>query len=215
MNGAEFTDHYEFIIGLFAMMDPLAAIPMLLAVTVGFSATERRTTVLSAFIAMTTILLVAQYSGVWLLDTLGTTLASFQIAGGLVIAWSGFTMLNNVQTVSSPPDPARKASPVQLGVVPLAIPLLAGPGAITKVLLEAQHGIGSDNPLHITINIIGVCIACTIVLLLAGRVGRLLGEAGLIIFNRVFGLVVIAIGIEVIFGGIAGHLRILGLLGGS
>ena len=144
MGQSETVHHLDFIIGLFAMMDPLAAIPMLLAVTAGFTGTQRRLTVLMALVGMLVILLGAQYSGVLLLETLGTSLASFQIAGGLVIAWSGFSMLRAVQEEPDRPTDVRRASPFELGIVPLAIPLLAGPGAITKVLLEAQDGFGLD-----------------------------------------------------------------------
>jgi len=214
MGQTETVHHLDFIIGLFAMMNPLAAIPMLLAVTVGFSGAGRRLTVLAAFVGMLVILLGAQYSGVLLLDTLGTSLASFQIAGGLVIAWSGFTMLRDVQHEPERPTDARKASPIELGIVPLAIPLLAGPGAITKVLLEAQDGFGLDSPFHISLNIAITCAAAALVLLLAGGIGKLVGAAGLIIFNRVFGLIVIAIGVEIVFGGVQGHIAALASGGG-
>ena len=64
MTGIELTHHFDFIVGLFAMMDPLAAIPVLLGITAGFTAAQRRKTVLSAFLAMSCILLLTQYSGV-------------------------------------------------------------------------------------------------------------------------------------------------------
>jgi multiple antibiotic resistance protein len=206
MSQMELTHHFDFIIGLFAMMDPLAAIPVMLGITAGFTAAQRRRTVLAAFIGMTSILLLSQYSGVWLLETLGTSLASLQIAGGLVIAWSGFTMLTQAGGEDVPVGSGTgQASPFQLGIVPLAVPLLAGPGAITKVLLEAQDSIGVDDPVHITINVLIVCVACGLVLLLADTIGRIIGQAGIIIFNRVFGLLVIAIGVEIVVSGIAAH----------
>jgi multiple antibiotic resistance protein len=215
MGQSETVHHLDFIIGLFAMMDPLAAIPMLLAVTAGFTGTQRRLTVLMALVGMLVILLGAQYSGVLLLETLGTSLASFQIAGGLVIAWSGFSMLRAVQEEPDRPTDVRRASPFELGIVPLAIPLLAGPGAITKVLLEAQDGFGLDSSFHISLNIVIACTAAALVLLLAGVIGRLVGAVGLIIFNRVFGLVVVAIGVEIVVGGVGAHLAAFRAAAGS
>lgn len=209
MNPDEITHHFDFIVGLFAMMDPLAAIPVMLSITAGLSSAQRRITVLAAFLGMTGILLLTQYTGVWLLETLGTSLASLQIAGGFVIAWSGFNMLT--QDGNAPQTEARsgRTSPFQLGIVPLAVPLLAGPGAITKVLLEAQHDYGIESALHLSINVIVVCIACGLVLLLANAIGRVIGTAGIMIFNRVFGLLVIAIGVEILVSGIASHARAL------
>lgn len=203
----DFQTHAEFVVGLFAMMDPVAAIPIMLALTVGYTSVQRRHAALAATGAIIVVLLGFQYSGMWLLDMLGTSLASLEIAGGIIIAMSGFAMMSASGMDSHPMfGGGGVSSPLQLGIVPLAVPLLAGPGAITKVLLESQDHHGIDEPLHISINIVGVCLAAGAILYGAEGIGRLIGSAGTIIFNRLFGLVVIAIGVEIIVGGISSHI---------
>lgn len=203
----DFSTHAQFVVGLFAMMDPIAAVPLMLVMTQGFTARQRRQTAFAATVAVIVILLGAQYSGVWLLDMLGTSLASLEIAGGIVIAWTGFSMLTSSGMEDSPLfGGGPGASPVQLGIVPLALPLLAGPGAITKVLLEAQDNHGLEEPLHISFYIVAICIACGLLLVFGSVLGRLVGKVGMIIFNRLFGLIVIAIGVEILVEGIAKHM---------
>lgn len=208
---SQFTDHIQFVIGLFAMMDPVSVVPLMLSLTVSATAQQRRATVFAATATILVILLGAQYSGIWFLGMLGTSLASLEVAGGFVIAWTGFAMLTSADHDSSPFPAGKGASALQLGIVPLAVPMMAGPGAITKVLLESQPGHGVDSQFHVTLIIISVCLACGLILLAGGRLGSLLGRGVVIVFNRLFGLVVLAIGIEIMAAGIGVHVgRMLG-----
>jgi multiple antibiotic resistance protein len=203
----DYSAHLQFIVGLFAMMDPIATIPIMLGLTVGFTGRQYRQVAMAATLAVMIILVGAQYSGIWLLDLLGTSLGSLEIAGGMVIAFSGFSMLSASGLESNPMFGGDEgAPPWQMGIVPLAIPLLAGPGAITKVLLESQDAHGVSDTFHVTLVIVGVCLAVGVVLMMGQLVGKLIGKVGTIIFNRLFGLIVIAIGVEILISGIAKHM---------
>ena len=205
----DYAAHVQFVVGLFAMMDPIATVPIMLGLTMGFTARQRNQVVISATLAVLVILVGAQFSGIWLLDILSTSLASLEIAGGLVIGLSGFSMLtaSGFEDKSMFSGGEGTSSPMQIGIVPIAVPLMAGPGAITKVLLESQDFHGVDDTFHVTLIIIGVCIACGLVLMLGHLVSKVLGKAGTIVFNRLFGLVVIAIGVEILVSGITKHVE--------
>jgi multiple antibiotic resistance protein len=202
----DFQTHAEFVVGLFAMLDPLAAIPFMLALPAAYTGFQRRQVAFAATVTIMVVLLAFQYSGMWILDIVGTSLASLEIAGGIIIAMSGFAMMSASGIDSHPMFGASGRSPLQIGIVPIAVPLIAGPGAITKVLLEAQESHGIDEPLHISFNIVCVCLATGAVLFGAEGIGRLMGNAGTVIFNRLFGLVVTAIGVEIIAGGVSAHI---------
>ena len=204
---SDYSAHLQFIVGLFAMMDPIGTIPIMLGLTASFTGRQYRQVAMTATLAVMIILVGAQYSGVWLLDLLGTSLGSLEIAGGLVIGFTGFMMLSASGVESNPMFGGDKDSPAwQMGIVPLAILLLAGPGAITKVLLESQDAHGVDDAFHVTLVIVGVSLAVGVILMVGQLVGKLIGKVGTIIFNRLFGLIVIAIGVEILISGISQHM---------
>jgi len=204
---SDYSAHLQFIVGLFAMMDPIATIPIMLGLTAGLTGRQYRQVAMTATMAVMIILVGAQYSGIWLLDLLGTSLGSLEIAGGLVIGFTGFSMLSNSGIESNPMFRGEKDAPAwQMGIVPLAIPLLAGPGAITKVLLESQDAHGVSDTFHVTLVIVGVSLTVGVILMVGQLVGKLIGKVGTIIFNRLFGLIVIAIGVEILISGISKHM---------
>ncbi|EDP61368.1 multiple antibiotic resistance (MarC)-related protein [alpha proteobacterium BAL199] len=96
------------------------------------------------------------------------------------------------------------AQAIKVGVVPLGIPLMAGPGSFTAVILESQHS-HSGGSLSVSLTIIGVAAVMWVLYLLAVPIARILGPIGLNIITRLFGLVVTAIGVEIIVRGIQTH----------
>jgi multiple antibiotic resistance protein len=168
-----------------------------------------RTATVAALTALA-ILLCAHYAGELLLTALGASLASFQIGGGLIVLLIGLTLVQGqmaevAESSAQGGGASTSALPFHIGVTPLGTPALAGAASITAVILETHEEHGLRDDIMITLIIILVAIAAWAVLACAPAIGRLLGRNGLLVLQRVFGLIIVAIGVEIIVAGLSGH----------
>lgn len=189
--------HIGFILTLIAVLDPFMAIPFFLGMCAGRPDAERRRIARVATLTVMAILVGAALSGELLLQFLGTSLSSFRIAGGLVLLLMALAMLqakpgNLRQTIEEANDANTHEDP---GIVPLAIPLLAGPGAISTVMIAVQRG-GWQQQAAVVADIVVVCLVVWAMLRLAIPIGRLLGSGGFNVATRLLGLLLAAIGVE-------------------
>jgi multiple antibiotic resistance protein len=194
---ATWQDYSRFLIGLIAILDPFIAVPLFVSLTVNRSLHERRRTARLVTLTVAAVLVVSSVAGEAILQAAGGSLASFRVGGGLVLLLMALAMLN-----ARPGDvrqTAEEASAMEqgagLGVVPLAIPLLAGPGAISTVIV-ASHGGGLLHRFAILGCIVVACAILWLILALAAPVGRRMGTTGLNIATRLLGLLLAAFAIE-------------------
>ncbi|KJV10265.1 hypothetical protein VZ95_06105 [Elstera litoralis] len=200
----ELSDYVRFLVSLFAILTPFAALPTFLTLTQGETPEQQRLTALTAARTVAGVLIAASLSGDAVLSVLGASIHSFRVGGGLVLVLMSLSMLS--AKVSSVQQSAEEAVAVEdrtsSGVVPLGIPLLAGPGAISSVIVEG-HRLGSIwHQLGVIVCIIVVAAALYWSLRLAVPIGEKLGRFGLNIINRLFGLLLAAIGVEMMAGGL-------------
>lgn len=200
----ELSDYVRFLVSLFAILTPFAALPTFLTLTQGETPEQQRLTALTAARTVAGVLIAASLSGDAVLSVLGASIHSFRVGGGLVLVLMSLSMLS--AKVSSVQQSAEEAVAVEdrtsSGVVPLGIPLLAGPGAISSVIVEG-HRLGSVwHQLGVIVCIIVVAAALYWSLRLAVPIGEKLGRFGLNIINRLFGLLLAAIGVEMMAGGL-------------
>jgi multiple antibiotic resistance protein len=185
----------EFVT-LFVVLDPVATIPVFLAVTVGLS---RRQTLLvavyalgAAFLALLFFIVVGQH----LLEALKIPMASFQLAGSLVLLLFGLKLVlgkisEEVATV--PPS----ATPLDRAIYPLAIPGIAGAGAMLTVVLLTDNKVRSVTEQVLTTGILALCLTLFFCLFaLSGLIFRLIGRPGVEIVSRVFGLILASIAVN-------------------
>lgn len=213
--GGFFTAGGEMFGALFPVVSPIAIVPVFLALTATHSSSARMRVALKVSLFVFVILLVFLFAGEPLLHHFGISLEALQIAGGIIVGLTGLRM------VTEPlPDPvaeeehAEKSADVSFS--PLAMPLLAGPGAIGVMMgLEARRA--SDVPsFGFILGIFLVALSVWFCFVLGSRIVRLIGPAGLDALTRVFGLLVMAIGVEMVVHGINNHkgahaLALLGL----
>jgi multiple antibiotic resistance protein len=190
-------DYSRFLIGLIAILDPFIAVPLFISLTANRSLSERRRTARVVTLTVLAVLVVASVAGEAILQAVGGSLASFRVGGGLVLLLMALAMLN--ARAGDVRQTAEEASAMEqgagLGVVPLAIPLLAGPGAISAVIV-ASHGGGLLHRLAILGCIVAACAMLWLILALAAPVGRRMGTTGLNIATRLLGLLLAAFAIE-------------------
>jgi multiple antibiotic resistance protein len=199
-----FTEYSRFAIALVAIVDPLAAIPLFLRLTDGYTTRERKRTARVTALAVFGVLAGAALVGESILSAFGTSLPAFRVGGGIVLLLMALSMLTAEpdRTRHTPEEDAVGATKESAAVVPLGIPLLAGPGAISAVILQMDAGRG---PLHgaLVLGVIAaLCAVCWIALRNAERIGRLVGPIGMNVVIRLFGLVLAAIGIDFIAAGV-------------
>ncbi|MCW9048147.1 MAG: NAAT family transporter [Gammaproteobacteria bacterium] len=198
------TEYSRFLIALFVILDPFAAVPIFLVLTKGYSSSERnRITNISA-LTVFIVLVVSALTGEALLITMGTSLASFRVGGGIVLLMMALSMLRAQPDAvrSTPEEEAEAEDKHAIAVVPLAIPLMAGPGSISNVIIQMHR---SNAEFHVALVIICIALVCMsiwIVFRMAGKIGKLLGQTGLNIINRLFGLILAAIAIEIMANGL-------------
>lgn len=193
---------------MLVVIDPIGLAPLFLAVTHDLTAAERRIVAWRSSLLALAILVFFGLVGAPLLKALGITLPAFRIAGGLLLFTISFEMVFGRRTeraVDASASGAREQALRMLAVFPLAIPLMAGPGAITAMLLLAGEAHGDPGRLAalfaITLVVIGLCL---LVYLAAGRVNRLLGVTGNAILSRLLGVVLTALAVQFVLDGIRG-----------
>jgi multiple antibiotic resistance protein len=198
------SEYTRFIIALVAILDPFFAIPVFVSLTAERSPAERAQTASVATATVAAVLLVAALSGELLLHLMGTSLASFRVGGGIVLLLMAVSMLGAQGTPfrRTPEETEEATNKSAVGVVPLGVPLLAGPGAISAVIIQSQR---SEGPLHMVLVLGCVLLVCAVLRLtlhLAEPIGRALGPIGLKVANRLLGLILAAIAVEIIAGGL-------------
>lgn len=200
----DWTEYTRFFTALLVITDPFIALPIFLGLTEGYTQAERQRVARIAAVTVALVLGVMAVVGEGLLQGLGTSLGSFWVGGGIVLFMMALAMLRaEVDRVRTTPSEERSASSrASIAVVPLAIPLLAGPGAISTVIITMHR---SEAPYHVFM-VLGVIALVSVILLvvlyLARPIGRLLGDIGLNILNRLFGLILAAIAVEITANGL-------------
>lgn len=208
---AELAVYSRFFVTLLAILSPFSAIPVFLALTAGQDQKFRTRTADMAATTVFAVLVVSAVTGDLLLRVMGTSLDAFRVGGGIVLFIMSLSMLNakvsGVQQTQEETDEAGGKS--VLGVVPIGIPLLVGPGSISSTIIEAKR---TPDLAHLAA-VIGcvalVCLAVWATLRLADPIGKRLGRTGLNILNRIFGLLLAAIAVQIVSVGLIGLFPIL------
>ncbi len=195
--------YVRFFVTLTAVLDPFLAVPIFLSVTAGSSVRERVVLVRTVAATVFCVLAASAIFGEALLTAIGASLPAFRVGGGLVLLLMALAMLNaQAGGVRQTHDEARELANGEVsGVVPLAVPLLAGPGAISTTIIAAQPG-GATHIAALLGCIAAVCLLTWLVLRLAQPIGDRMGTTGLNIATRLLGLLLAALSIQMMAEGL-------------
>lgn len=190
---------------LFVVVDPIGLVPSFIAVTHGLPVRAQRKVALRASLIATVILAGSALFGDWLLRTLSITLPAFRIAGGLLLFSIASEMVFGVR-VARQSQQAKEAIEERMrhiAAFPLAIPLMAGPGAITATLLLAGRTGGAPDRLALLLGVIALVLAiCFMVFTLAARIARLIGITGNVVLSRLLGVLLAALAVQYVIDGL-------------
>lgn len=200
---------------LLAIYNPLSAVPVFVALTTGESPAERRQTALAGVAASVLVLLAFAIAGRLILGFFGITTEAFQIAGGIIFFGVGSDMLQakraRVKTTKKEQEEASLREHV--GVIPLGLPTLTGPGAIVTVIALLGQATNALQTGMVYVSILLVGAVTLPLLLLAPHLMSVLGRTGLNVVVRLMGLLVMVIGVQFVIDGTGAILQEWGVRG--
>ena len=189
---------------IFFLVDPFAAIPSFIAITAGADAARRRRMAAKASVTCFIVLTSFALAGQLIFRMFGITLPAFEIAGGFILLLIGIDMLEAKRspTQESSDEAAEASQKEDAGIVPLGIPMLAGPGAISSVMVLVGQ---APDKWHMLAILGSIAITAAIsygVLSGADRLRRVLGETGIRILVRIMGLLLVALAMQFFVNGL-------------
>ena len=207
----EYNEYLKIFIALLAVVDPLAAMPLIVAMTSRDSSIELKAIARTVVLSVTIVLLVALFLGERILVFFGISISAFRVSGGLLLILMSLAMLQGKisETVRNQDEAREEEDRQAIAVVPLSIPLLAGPGAISTVILYAQRGTGLEHYLMITVAIVAVTTILWCVLRATPWLTQRLSKTGINVVIRLMGLILLALAVEFIAGGLKGLFPLL------
>ncbi|MGD8379108.1 MAG: YchE family NAAT transporter [Gammaproteobacteria bacterium] len=206
------SEYAKFFAGLVAIINPIGAIPMFINMTHNLAPAERVRTARVAAVTVAAVLIVSMLTGDAILRLFGITIPSFRVGGGILILLMAISMLHaRVSPAKQTEEEAREGEAKDaVGVVPLGIPLLAGPGAISTVIIYAQHGAPVAHYAILGTGIVVVAALAWVFFRAAPMLADLLGRTGINVVTRIMGLIMTAIGVEFIATGLKALFPALG-----
>ena len=192
---------------LLAIINPLSAVPIYLAMTADYDPRRRRATLQRGVVTAVLVLVAFTALGSWIMRLYGITTPAFRIAGGLIFLGIGGDMLrarrSGVKTTVEEEVEVAGGTRDDIGIIPLGLPTLAGPGAITTVVtLNAQAG---SSPLRMASIYLAILVVVAVswgVLAIAPMLLRRFGQTGLNVMTRIMGLLVMVVGVQFIIDGV-------------
>jgi multiple antibiotic resistance protein len=195
-------------LAIFIVVDPFGIVPFFISLTAGFDTRRRRATILKAGAIAFVVLLLFILAGNAILRFLGIQPGSFYIAGGILLFLVSIDLLFGKpgRTKTSPPEPGaeaqRQAERDDVSIFPLAVPMLAGPGTITTILLYVSAGRGAGE-IGVLTACVAVALACAMLTMsLSATFLRVLGRTGVSVIERIMGIVLAGLSVQFVYDGI-------------
>ena len=196
-------DFAATFIFFFAVIDPIGTVPVFIAVTSGFDREAKKKIAIQATLVSAGILIFFVVAGEIILTAIDIPLPAFQVAGGLVLFLFAITMIFGESKPEEELKMAASASASDKAIFPLAVPSIASPGAmLAAVLLTENHRYSIFEQIQTSVMMLCVLLVVLVLMLLAGRVHDVIGNAGASIVSRVMGLILASVAVYNVLSGI-------------
>ncbi len=186
----------EAFVTLAVIMDPIGAAPVFLAITAGLTSAQRKSAAIRATVAAGVLIIGFALFGQLVFDYLNVSIESLSIAGGLLLLLVALEMLRGIDSES------LGGTAEDVALVPLATPLVAGPGAIATVIVLSRQNPDTGGRAAVLLGALAAVAVVGLTLLAAERLGRILPEAIIAFLTRVFGLLLSAIAVQLVVEGV-------------
>ncbi|MEZ5833305.1 MAG: MarC family protein [Dongiaceae bacterium] len=204
----EWNEYVRLLVGLLALINPLTVLPIFLGLVQGRTEADKRRISSVASLTVLVTLLIFTYLGGALLDLFAITIDSFRIAGGILLLLTALEMMR-ARAGAQTKGEDTEVNITSIGIVPLGIPLLAGPGAIVTTIVDATALPSIAHKLAVSLVVVVVAIVVYVALRVSAKAGAYMSPTAMTIFNRVMGLIIASIAIEFMLGGLADRFPIL------
>lgn len=201
-----YADTVKFLVAMIIMMNPLGSLSIFLQLTNKFPVIYQRKTAIKCGLSITIIMVATIWFGTQLLELMGITISSFRFAGGIILLLTGLSMLQSKESPIShtPEDDVAAEERSSIAIVPLALPIIIGPGSISTLVIEA-----SDYPNFIYkawLSLLCVLLAFSmfIILYFGAVIGRFVGESVMKVITRIMGMIIMAIAVGMLANGLTG-----------
>jgi len=200
----DWTEYAKILLALLVIVNPIGAVPLFASLTLGNTADEKHHIARTSSMAVAIVLVVAAVGGQSLLALFGITIASFKVGGAILILLIAISMMHGEQSgeKQTPEEAQEAAYKERIAVVPLAIPLLSGPGAISTIIIYATALSSLAHLAAIIACALLVGLITWIALRVATPVSTWLGKTGVNIAMRLMGLLLAAVAVEIFASGI-------------
>lgn len=189
-------------LALFPIVDPLGGIPIFFAMTSGWTAQDRRRTAFKTGAWVFVILVTFLFFGRFVLYFFGISLPVLKIAGGLIVANTAWGMVASTSRIS-PAETREAESKDDISLTPLAMPLMSGPGSIGVVMALAAHVDSAASYIGMVIGIAAIAVSVLLFFWLGGPLVRRLGPSAVGAINKIFGFLILAIAVQLVWNGVA------------
>lgn len=195
---------FKITIALLAIVNPVSGIPVFLSTTADWSPSDRRRTARTVAITVFIVLTASALIGTYILEFFGISIASFQVGGGILLLLLAVSMMQARESGlrQTPEEQLEAADRHAVAVVPLAIPLLAGPGAISTMIIASHRVPGIVFQLKLLLPAGAIALIVWITLLVSARLAQRLGTTGMNVITRLMGLTLAALAVEFIVRGL-------------
>jgi MarC family membrane protein len=195
---------------LFSVLNPIGTVPIFVGLTQDYTKKERSRVSLLTGINVFIILIISFFIGQYVLQFFGITISALRIAGGIIIASSGFSLLNGKFSKNkgiSKEVEEDIQSRNDIALTPLAMPMLAGPGSISLLIAYYQEHQKTEEIIASVLAILAVSILIFLILRSAHYLAKILGSSGIVAISRIIGFLTIAIGIQYIISSVLSIVR--------
>lgn len=195
-------DISKFFIAVLSVLNPLGVVPTFVGMTHKFTREEILNISRVCSIAVFLTCLIGVIVGDDILKFFGISIHSFKVGGGILIGMMSFQMLQGLSNKRSKLNRGEQESIKELGIVPLAIPLLAGPGVISTTIIYGKEISGIERWTGLVASLVVIALIVYVVLITSQKIATVMGRIGLNIMTRIMGLILLALSVEAITSGL-------------
>ncbi len=201
-----YADVVKFLVAMIIMMNPLGSLSIFLQLTHHFSIRHKKRTALRCALAIIITMLITLWLGNQLLELLGITLPSFHFAGGIILLLTGLSMLQSKESPMNhtPEDDVAAEERTSIAIVPLALPIIVGPGTISTLIIASTDYATADLKLWLSVLCFALAIGMGLILYYGGTIAKLVGESVIKVITRIMGMLIMAIAVGMLAKGLVG-----------